>query len=142
MDREYIGFASLPDQIHRKTIKKGFEFTLMVAGESGLGKSTLINTLFLTDLYKDRVIPSVNGRLIDCNDNTASVLNRINQFLSELVNKTTSIQVHTADIEEMGIKLRLTIVDTPGNIALSYDLLFYLFDNMRSFRHPQDLAMP
>ena len=24
MDREYIGFASLPDQIHRKTIKKGF----------------------------------------------------------------------------------------------------------------------
>lgn len=64
MDREYIGFASLPDQIHRKTIKKGFEFTLMVAGESGLGKSTLINTLFLTDLYKDRVIPSVNGKII------------------------------------------------------------------------------
>ena len=63
MDREYIGFASLPDQIHRKTIKKGFEFTLMVAGESGLGKSTLINTLFLTDLYKDRVIPNVNGSI-------------------------------------------------------------------------------
>jgi len=61
MDREYIGFASLPDQIHRKTIKKGFEFTLMVAGESGLGKSTLVNTLFLTDLYQDRVIPPVEG---------------------------------------------------------------------------------
>lgn len=62
MDREYIGFASLPDQIHRKTIKKGFEFTLMVAGESGLGKSTLVNTLFLTDLYQDRVIPPVEGK--------------------------------------------------------------------------------
>lgn len=61
MDREYIGFASLPDQIHRKTIKKGFEFTLMVAGESGLGKSTLVNTLFLADLYQDRVIPPVEG---------------------------------------------------------------------------------
>lgn len=61
MDREYIGFASLPDQIHRKTIKKGFEFTLMVAGETGLGKSTLINTLFLTDLYQDRVVPPVQG---------------------------------------------------------------------------------
>ena len=59
--REYIGFASLPDQIHRKTIKKGFEFTLMVAGETGLGKSTLINTLFLTDLYQDRIVPPVQG---------------------------------------------------------------------------------
>lgn len=51
---EYIGFGSLPDIVHRKTVKKGFEFTLMVVGESGLGKSTLINTLFLSDLYKDR----------------------------------------------------------------------------------------
>ena len=63
-EKEYIGFASLPDQIHRKTIKKGFEFTLMVAGETGLGKSTLVNTLFLTDLYQDRQIPPVHGTYI------------------------------------------------------------------------------
>lgn len=72
MDREYIGFASLPDQIHRKTIKKGFEFTLMVAGETGLGKSTLVNTLFLTDLYQDRVIPPVEGIVILSNNNLRS----------------------------------------------------------------------
>ena len=51
MDREYIGFASLPDQIHRKTIKKGFEFTLMVAGESGLGKYLIGSTLLLAMSY-------------------------------------------------------------------------------------------
>ena len=44
----FLCFAS---QVHRKSVKKGFEFTLMVVGESGLGKSTLINSLFLTDLY-------------------------------------------------------------------------------------------
>ncbi|XP_063812241.1 septin-4-like isoform X3 [Pseudophryne corroboree] len=30
-DREYVGFATLPNQVHRKYVKKGFEFTLMVA---------------------------------------------------------------------------------------------------------------
>jgi hypothetical protein len=30
--QETIGFSTLPDQIHRKTLKRGFEFTLMVVG--------------------------------------------------------------------------------------------------------------
>lgn len=47
--------------MHRKSVKKGFEFTLMVVGESGLGKSTLVNSLFLTDLYPERVIPDAVG---------------------------------------------------------------------------------
>lgn len=28
----YVGFASLPDQVYRKAVKKGFEFTLMIVG--------------------------------------------------------------------------------------------------------------
>lgn len=90
--RDFIGFAKLPEQIHRKSVKRGFEFTLMVMGESGLGKSTLINSLFLTDLYKNRVMPSVEER----------------------IDKTTKIEKKTLDIEEKGVKLRLSIVDTPG----------------------------
>lgn len=34
----------------------------MVVGESGLGKSTLVNSLFLTDLYPERVIPDSIGK--------------------------------------------------------------------------------
>jgi septin 4 len=91
-DRDYIGFATLPDQVHRKSVKRGFDFTLMVVGESGLGKSTLINSLFLDDLYKNRKVPDV----------------------SERIQKTTSIEKKTMEIEERGVKLRLTVIDTPG----------------------------
>lgn len=31
-------------------------------GESGLGKSTLVNSLFLTDLYKDRKLLNAEGK--------------------------------------------------------------------------------
>ncbi|XP_016108997.1 septin 5b [Sinocyclocheilus grahami] len=91
-EKEYVGFATLPNQVHRKSVKKGFDFTLMVAGESGLGKSTLINSLFLTDLYKDRKLLNAEER----------------------ISQTVEIIKHTVDIEEKGIKLKLTIVDTPG----------------------------
>lgn len=88
----YVGFANLPNQVHRKSVKKGFEFTLMVVGESGLGKSTLINSLFLTDLYPERIIPGA----------------------AEKIERTVQIEASTVEIEERGVKLRLTVVDTPG----------------------------
>uniref|UniRef100_A0AAY5KKJ1 Septin-type G domain-containing protein n=1 Tax=Esox lucius TaxID=8010 RepID=A0AAY5KKJ1_ESOLU len=91
-DKEYVGFATLPNQIHRNSVKKGFEFTLMVIGESGLGKSTLVNSLFLTDLYKDRKVLNAEGRL----------------------SQTVGITQKTVCIEEKGVKLKLNLVDTQG----------------------------
>lgn len=28
----YVGFSNLPNQVHRKSVKSGFQFTCMVAG--------------------------------------------------------------------------------------------------------------
>uniref|UniRef100_UPI00398F33B9 septin-5-like isoform X5 n=1 Tax=Pristiophorus japonicus TaxID=55135 RepID=UPI00398F33B9 len=91
-EKEYVGFATLPSQVHRKSVKKGFDFTLLVAGESGLGKSTLVNSLFLTELYKEK------------------------KFLNteERITQTVDITKHSVEIEEKGVRLRLTILDTPG----------------------------
>ncbi len=58
----YVGFANLPNQVYRKAVKRGFEFTLMVAGEAGMGKSTLINSMFLTDVYSSEY-PGPSARI-------------------------------------------------------------------------------
>uniref|UniRef100_A0A8C2ZHG9 Septin 4a n=1 Tax=Cyclopterus lumpus TaxID=8103 RepID=A0A8C2ZHG9_CYCLU len=89
-DREYVGFATLPNQVHRKNGEERFH--IYASGESGLGKSTLINSLFLTDLYKDRKVPNAQER----------------------IDQTVNTIKHTISIEEKGIKVRLTVIDTPG----------------------------
>ena len=45
-----IGIAHLPNQRHKIVTNKGCNFTIMVCGESGLGKTTFVNTLFTTTL--------------------------------------------------------------------------------------------
>lgn len=41
-DKKYVGFAALPNQLHRKSIKKGFDFTLMVAGLGVLERGPVV----------------------------------------------------------------------------------------------------
>lgn len=91
LDGAYVGFANLPNQVYRKAVKRGFEFTLMVVGETGLGKSTLINSMFLTDVYsKDYPGPS------------------------QRLKKTVQVETNKVMLKEGGVNLTLTIVDTPG----------------------------
>ena len=47
-----------------------------ISGESGLGKSTLVNSLFLTDLYPERHIPTAQG--IKYQVNEKSIFKKLN----------------------------------------------------------------
>jgi len=51
-----------------------------------------VNSLFLTDLYPERQVPDAAAR----------------------IKQTVKIDASTVEIEERGVKLRLTVVDTPG----------------------------
>jgi len=86
-----VGFGFLPDQVYKKAVRKGFEFSLMVVGESGLGKSTMVNSMFLTDIYSSQESSEELGD-----------------------DQTLQVETHHTVLEENGVKLALTVVDTPG----------------------------
>ncbi|KAI6794073.1 Septin [Hortaea werneckii] len=90
--KSHVGFDSITNQIEKKLLKRGFQFNVICVGQTGLGKSTLINTIFASHLVdsKGRLTPSENTR------------------------STTEIHPVTHIIEENGVRLRLNIVDTPG----------------------------
>uniref|UniRef100_A0AC35TQS6 Septin n=1 Tax=Rhabditophanes sp. KR3021 TaxID=114890 RepID=A0AC35TQS6_9BILA len=86
-DTEYVGIGHYTNQFFRRASRNGLEFTLMVVGQSGLGKSTFIDSLFQTDLISSsaKYIPSAE-----------------------------KIRERKFNIFEDNTKLQLTIVDTPA----------------------------
>ncbi|XP_065066092.1 neuronal-specific septin-3-like [Rhopilema esculentum] len=64
---------------------------IFLTGSSGLGKSTLINTLFKTKASRSTCTENFNG-----------------------IPKTVQIKTVTHVLEEKGVNLKLTVTDTPG----------------------------
>lgn len=88
----YIGIDTIIEQMRKKTMKTGFDFNIMVVGNSGLGKSTMVNTLF-----KSQVSRRSAGWSRD-----------------EKIPKTVEVKAVSHVLEEGGVKMKLTIIDTPG----------------------------
>jgi len=83
-----VGLSKITEQLKRKATRKGFRFKLMIVGEPGIGKSTFINTLFLTDIYSNKGLPKIV--------------------------QTLKMESNVFRLEENGVKIDLTIIDTPG----------------------------
>ncbi|KAI8979967.1 Septin-domain-containing protein [Pilobolus umbonatus] len=87
------GIANLPNQRHKIVAKNGANFTIMVCGESGVGKTTFINTLFTTTIKEPK---------------------NLNKRHLKPPPKTVQIHITKAELEEKMFKVKLTSIDTPG----------------------------
>ncbi|XP_078509219.1 septin-8 isoform X4 [Lissotriton helveticus] len=83
----HVGFDSLPDQLVSKSVTQGFCFNILCVGETGIGKSTLMNTLFNTTFETEEASHYENG---------------------------VRLRPRTYDLQESSVNLKLTIVDTVG----------------------------
>lgn len=83
----HVGFDTLPDQIVSKTVSEGFCFNVLCIGETGIGKSTLLDTLFNTKFDWQ---PS----------------NHHEQRLR--------LQKSTYDLQESNVRLKLSLIESVG----------------------------
>ncbi|XP_006201398.2 septin-14 isoform X1 [Vicugna pacos] len=83
----HFGFDCLPQQLVNKSVQQGFSFNILCVGETGIGKSTLVDTLFNTNL-KDK---------------------KSSHFYSDV-----GLKVQTYELQESHVQLKLTVVKTVG----------------------------
>eukprot|EP00064_Thunnus_orientalis_P011403 superscaffoldBa00001645_g11434 len=109
----HVGFDSLPDQLVSKSVTQGFCFNILCVGETGIGKSTLMNTLFNTMFENEEASHYQNG---------------------------VYLRPRTYDLQESNVHLKLTIVDTVGfgeaggNYELRYDCETCIINHKHSTR--------
>ena len=83
----HVGFDSLPDQLVNKSVQSGFSFNILSIGETGVGKSTLADSLFNTSFDSSAESHTEAG---------------------------VRLKAHTYELQESNVNLKLTLVDTVG----------------------------
>ena len=83
----HVGFDSLPDQLVNKSVHNGFSFNILCIGETGIGKSTLSDSLFNTTFDSAPETHKEPG---------------------------VRLKAHTYELQESNVNLKLTLVDTVG----------------------------
>ncbi|XP_023211806.1 septin-2-like isoform X2 [Centruroides sculpturatus] len=83
----HVGFDAFPDQLVNKFIHRGFTFNILCIGETGIGKSTLMDTLFNTSFESPESPHNLPG---------------------------VKLRSKTYELQESDVCLKLTLVETVG----------------------------
>lgn len=83
----HVGFDTLPDQIVARSVSDGFTFNILCIGETGIGKSTLIDTLFNT---------------------------KFDWLESSHLEPKVKLNKNTYELSESNVRMKLSIVETVG----------------------------
>ena len=145
-----IGLDRLPEQLVAKCVSKGFNFNILCIGETGIGKSTLMDTLFNTqfewspsthfeptvrltknsyDLQENdcrlklSIIETVGfGDQIDKDDTRNILSNYIDQQFEEYLQEELKIKRNFATLNDNRIHVCLYFLCPTGHSIKSIDL--------------------
>eukprot|EP00053_Salpingoeca_punica_P011526 m.102643 g.102643 ORF g.102643 m.102643 type:complete len:416 (+) comp15695_c0_seq1:89-1336(+) len=82
-----VGFDTLPDQLVNNELKRGFTFNILCVGETGIGKSTLVSSLFKRNFDHE---PTDHSE------------------------QAVRLEAKEYDIEDAGVQLHLTVIASKG----------------------------
>lgn len=101
---EVIDFADITNQINRREMSRVFEFNLMLVGTTGIGKSTLVKSLFQDMIKPEETVGEA----------------KLNEY-SDL-------------LEENGVKLKLRCIETSNFDSHKSDIYTkYIDDKLKSY---------
>ena len=86
--QDHVGFDSLPEQYVSRVIRNGFVFNILVVGATGVGKSTLIDSLF-------------NSKFPESSTRSHSL-------------QSVDLHVQRQELQEKQVKMRLSVAETRG----------------------------
>ncbi|KIR58936.1 hypothetical protein I312_104512 [Cryptococcus bacillisporus CA1280] len=96
----------------RKQAKKGVQLTLMVVGASGTGRTTFVNTLVESFLLEHSTATLLSNPE---DPHSALDISLVKQAAAQAnVEQPIRIKPTNIELEEEGVRISLTVVDTPG----------------------------
>lgn len=130
-----IGVANIPNAYHRSCSKRLLEYNVMLVGESGCGRSTLIQTLFMTQVAGgmsgsvDQINDQLKGMavideavpyeplrkvLLSSDVSSGNLLEKIKEEAILDAESNTRVEEYRVEFEERAFRTRLTITDIKG----------------------------